>query len=160
MLPLPNGILDVGVHYYFLVLLCLVVIIYRIRTALLLVNLHKMESIIVGLSQSAIGKKHPGIIPEELLNSGWIPAYLKKNDPVCSLPYTKLDRQIAFCFPWDLKFLWDLFVHTVQHNCGMISNSICNFPGSALSAFYLETENEIKVIEKHILYCIKKNFIF
>lgn len=35
MLPLPNGILDVGVHYYFLVLLCLVVIIYRIGTALL-----------------------------------------------------------------------------------------------------------------------------
>lgn len=43
--------------------------------------------------------------------------------------------------------------------CGMISNSICNFPGSALSAFNLETKNERKVTEKHIFYCIKKDLM-
>lgn len=48
----------------------------------------------------------------------------------------------------------------VQHNCGMISNSICNFPWSALSAFHLETENERKVIEKHIFYFVKKDLTF
>lgn len=57
-----------------------------------------MQSIIVGLRQSGIGIKHPGIIPEEHLNSGLHSTDCKKNDPVCPLAYTKLDRQILAAF--------------------------------------------------------------
>lgn len=49
---------------------------------------------------------------------------------------------------------------TIQHSRDMISNSTCNFPGTALSAFYLEIENEIKISEKHTFYCIKKDLTF
>lgn len=47
-------------------------------------------------------------------------------------------------------------MYTVQHNCDKISNSICNCQRSAFGAFYLETENEIKLVKNTHFIALKR----
>lgn len=126
----------------------------------MLVNLHKMQSIFIGLRQSGIGINHPGIIPEELLSSGFLSTDPRKNDPVCPLACTKLGRQIIAAF-LEISNFFDI------HSCVQCSITMVWFQipyvisqGQHKVLFILKLRMKEKLLENTYFTVLKRSWHF
>lgn len=126
----------------------------------MLVNLHKMQSIVVGLRQSGIGIKYPGIIPEELLSSGLLSTDPRKNDAVCLLACTKLDRQIIAAF-LEISNFFDIY-SCVQCNITVVWFQIpyVIFQGQHKVLFILKLRMKEKLLENTYFTLFKRSWHF